>query len=160
MGLDDGVQSGLARLQTGGSGPIVAYCRLDGMDLPPPDFVKIDVEGHEAAAFEGMRHTLEKHKPMIVFENWAERGAPHITTQPFKVLRELGYDFFFPGWLNGPAAEPYLAAEPPQGSADEWLLALVPILPEQRFLLQDQINVFACHRDKRSILHDKFDFFP
>jgi FkbM family methyltransferase len=34
-----------------------------------PDFIKIDVEGHEANVFEGMRETL-KGKPKIIFEAW------------------------------------------------------------------------------------------
>jgi FkbM family methyltransferase len=34
--------------------------------VPPPAFLKIDVEGHEAAVLEGARHTLAAHKPIVV----------------------------------------------------------------------------------------------
>lgn len=37
-------------------------------ELPPPALVKIDVEGAELAVLEGMRQTLEHHKPAIICE--------------------------------------------------------------------------------------------
>ena len=36
--------------------------------LPPPAMVKIDVEGAEIAVLEGMRDTIERHRPAIVCE--------------------------------------------------------------------------------------------
>jgi FkbM family methyltransferase len=39
-----------------------------GGELPPPDVVKIDVEGAEIAVLEGMRETIERHRPAIICE--------------------------------------------------------------------------------------------
>ena len=36
--------------------------------LPPPDVIKIDVEGAEWDVFQGARQTLAAHRPPIVFE--------------------------------------------------------------------------------------------
>jgi FkbM family methyltransferase len=36
--------------------------------LPPPDVVKIDVEGAELAVLRGMRETIERHRPAIICE--------------------------------------------------------------------------------------------
>jgi FkbM family methyltransferase len=36
--------------------------------LPPPDLVKIDVEGAEIAVLQGMRDTIERHHPAIICE--------------------------------------------------------------------------------------------
>lgn len=37
-------------------------------DFPPPDVVKIDVEGAEVAVLQGMRGVVEDHKPSVVCE--------------------------------------------------------------------------------------------
>jgi FkbM family methyltransferase len=37
-------------------------------ELPPPAFVKIDVEGAELAVLEGMLETIDEHRPAIVCE--------------------------------------------------------------------------------------------
>ena len=36
--------------------------------LPTPDVVKIDVEGAEIAVLEGMRETIDRHRPAIICE--------------------------------------------------------------------------------------------
>jgi FkbM family methyltransferase len=45
---------------------------IDGLvesgELPPPTLVKIDVEGAELVVLEGMRATIERHRPAIVCE--------------------------------------------------------------------------------------------
>lgn len=45
--------------------PVVA---LDDLDLPPPDVVKIDVEGSELAVLEGARTLLAEHAPRLIVE--------------------------------------------------------------------------------------------
>lgn len=41
---------------------------VDAGDIPPPDVVKIDTEGAELQALEGMRATITSHRPAIVCE--------------------------------------------------------------------------------------------
>lgn len=48
------------------------------------NFIKIDIEGHELSAFEGMKNTLIKHKPMI----WVE----DLNNNAVKFLQDLGYE--------------------------------------------------------------------
>jgi FkbM family methyltransferase len=48
---------------------VVAVDQLvEGGELRPPTLVKIDVEGAELSVIEGMRRTLERHRPAVVCE--------------------------------------------------------------------------------------------
>ena len=38
---------------------------LDGLNLPPPNLIKMDVEGAESAVLEGAKRTLEHHRPVV-----------------------------------------------------------------------------------------------
>jgi FkbM family methyltransferase len=60
---------------------------LDRLDLPPPDLIKMDVEGGEAAALRGARETLRCHRPVVFV---ALHGAEQ-TRECNLLLRELGY---------------------------------------------------------------------
>jgi hypothetical protein len=73
--------------------------------LPPPDVVKIDVEGAELTVFRGARQMLKAKRPVLIFEltrpNWEEES---------RLLRDLGYALFDSELppnerqpLNGPA---------------------------------------------------------
>lgn len=42
--------------------------KIDSMDLPKPDFIKIDVEGFELDVIHGAQETIKKHKPSIFIE--------------------------------------------------------------------------------------------
>src|SRR5262245_25311620 len=56
-----------------------------------PNFLKIDVEGHESAVLEGARHTLAVHRPAILIECEA-RHRPDGDVQPvFELFESLGY---------------------------------------------------------------------
>ena len=69
--------------------------------IPPPNVVKIDTEGAELQAIEGMRATIERHRPAIVCEL-------HDTNAEFCALMEsLGYVLTN---LDGP--EPVATAGP------------------------------------------------
>lgn len=36
---------------------------------PPPALIKIDVEGHESAVFQGLSGIIRRHRPLIIFEH-------------------------------------------------------------------------------------------
>lgn len=59
---------------------------LDDLDIPPVSFIKIDIEGFELSAFEGMAKLLERDQPVIWLED--------ITDQKIAVshLIKSGYD--------------------------------------------------------------------
>jgi FkbM family methyltransferase len=66
---------------------------IQQMSLPPPQFVKIDVEGGEKAVLEGARRTLLSHRPQLFLEmhgetmNLKRKGVAEIVA----CLNELGY---------------------------------------------------------------------
>jgi len=57
--------------------------------IPPPDVLKIDVEGAELAVFHGAQKLLKEKRPILIFEltrwNWDQES---------KLLRDLGYTLF------------------------------------------------------------------
>ena len=56
--------------------------------------IKLDVEGSETEVLEGLRHTIEGHRPTIVIElNFKENSQRAKST--VERLRELGYHQFF-----------------------------------------------------------------
>lgn len=78
-------------------GPItVSAVPLDSMDLPAPNFIKLDVEGHEVSALIGMAQTLNKNLPTLFVE--VNRGAlaenGHSSADITNLLRDLGYSSF------------------------------------------------------------------
>jgi len=62
-------------------------------NLPAPDFVKLDIEGHEAFAIIGMAGTLTRHKPIL----FVEMNAGALAAQGHNVeglrdmIEHLGY---------------------------------------------------------------------
>jgi FkbM family methyltransferase len=96
-----GAEHGTARVQRGATA-VWAHVsetgddvvRLVGIDagiadgsLPVPDLVKIDIEGAEVAALDGMRETLARHRPTLIVE-LHETMAPVVER-----LTAAGYDF-------------------------------------------------------------------
>ncbi len=51
---------------------------------------KIDVEGFEQRVLEGMRRTIEKHKPIIILECLSDGPAVEVTN----ILKKFGYVFY------------------------------------------------------------------
>lgn len=71
--------AGASRVTKDGEWSVEAK-RLDGLGLPDPDFVKIDIEGHEVLALHGMAEMLERRKPIVFIE--VNAGA--LDSQGFK----------------------------------------------------------------------------
>jgi FkbM family methyltransferase len=76
------------------------------LDLHGLCFVKIDVEGHEAAALRGALNTLQREQPLLVFEQHA-REFHDGSTPCIELLRALGYAFcwqrpqrWWPTWVG------------------------------------------------------------
>lgn len=76
----------------------VPVATLDGLDLPPLGFVKIDVEGHELAVLEGGRQRLRRDRPRLLIEI-EERHHPGGSGRVFAFLAELGFEAFY--WTPG-----------------------------------------------------------
>lgn len=66
---------------------------LDDMKFPDEQikFIKIDVEGHEHACFEGMMNLLVKHKPVIWAEDYNEIYKSK-TNNSIDLLKRIGYE--------------------------------------------------------------------
>lgn len=98
--------------------------RLDNVDkikaLPRIDFMKIDVEGHEAAVFEGAAELLKKHRPVVALEVL----APEITdgsSKSLETLRSLGYDHIY----SLQSHRPFASAPKPLAKAATALSGLI-----------------------------------
>jgi len=65
--------------------------------LPPPDFIKIDVEGAELEVFRGATATIRDHTPFILFE--ADDNMARFGNSRSDLIRHLSnlaaYEFFF-----------------------------------------------------------------
>ena len=58
-------------------------------EIRPPDFIKVDVEGHGHKALAGAAHTLEIHRPIIMMGFHSETEV----TETKRLLEPLGYRF-------------------------------------------------------------------
>jgi FkbM family methyltransferase len=93
---------GAARVATPTSPRLVDVTTLDAFftgDRRPPQFLKIDVEGHELSVLEGGRRTLESHHPTILVECEARHRRDGDIRPVFNFLKSLGYSgsFFWQG---------------------------------------------------------------
>jgi FkbM family methyltransferase len=76
-------------------------CLVDTLDhqlagRPTPSFLKIDVEGHELALFEGAAETLRRHKPALLFECERRHLSRHAMQDVFAYLAK---NFDYTGFL-------------------------------------------------------------
>jgi FkbM family methyltransferase len=60
-----------------------------------PDFVKIDVEGHELAVLRGARRALESHRPTLLIECESRHRSDGDVWPVFELLKSLGYTGVF-----------------------------------------------------------------
>lgn len=101
--LGDFAYEGIACLNT----ETVTVRRLDDvledLAVQSVDMIKIDVEGAERLVFEGTRKTLERDRPLILFElvDQALLKQGSSTNELLSYLRDLGYEIFSWGKLTG-----------------------------------------------------------
>jgi len=62
-----------------GAGSIPMY-RLDTLDLPQIDYIKIDCEGYENTILRGAKETILKYKPIMVVEHKKHKDVGHADT--------------------------------------------------------------------------------
>lgn len=64
-----------------------------------PNFIKIDVEGHESAVIAGANHVLATYRPTLLIECEARHRSDGNVFAVFEALQELGYEgsFFYRG---------------------------------------------------------------
>ncbi len=143
MRIPDGVHSGLATLDEHGD-VRVKLARLDSLDLPTPDVMKLDVENHEYDVLIGARQTIAKGRPFLVFESWADPQTPEMSAAPLRLLEEWNYRLYFLAWLaeNG---EPYYQATWSGGPAR---FGLVPFPALHRGLFLKQLNFVAVPEER------------
>lgn len=80
----DGIETGHCRRGREGRHRIRAgVIPLDSLDLEGVTLLKIDVEGDEPAVLRGAARTLERSRPILVLEDWAQ-----------------AYRFLLPGWYR------------------------------------------------------------
>lgn len=60
---------------------------LDGMSLPPPDVIKMDVEGAELKVLEGATDLLRRRKPLLLFSTHGKQ----LESACYEVLADFGY---------------------------------------------------------------------
>lgn len=70
--------------------PLDSIEQLENTDI---GFIKIDVEGHELQAFKGAKRLLEKHHPVIAFEQLAD-SFDLGTSDVIEYLKNIGYKKF------------------------------------------------------------------
>lgn len=162
--LPDGLHSGSAEVNRSGRGTPIKTKSLDSLDLPSPDAIKLDVEGHELQVLQGGRKILETSRPYIIMESKRYHGsAAALTLAPLAYLRELGYELFAPSVKRSVAGQEYfipcgalLDTGEMQCIESSDCLALIPFEPNTRFTLQPDVNVFACHSSRKEFLLSLF----
>ncbi|MGJ3260783.1 MAG: FkbM family methyltransferase [Rhodospirillales bacterium] len=122
--------------------------RLDDLDVRP-GVIKMDVEDHEFEALSGAANLLSRQKPFIIVESWLTPDKPVRTLRALTLLEDAGYQLYQPAWCvatgEGPVVFPDIGGRAP---GDVCRAAIVPFRSGQRFMLAQQMNVFACHADR------------
>lgn len=69
----------------------VKQIRLDDIDAPDPDVLKIDVEGYEYPVLLGAEQRIRRHRPLVYYEAQETRDFGKI----FTFLLDLDYDLYW-----------------------------------------------------------------
>jgi FkbM family methyltransferase len=130
----------------------VALRRLDGLGLPPPDVIRIAIEGHEPQMLAGAVATLEAARPMLVLDSRYRSRDVEASVMPLLLLEEVGYALYRPMWrgIDGVLGD----SAPAEGAEGE--LALLPFAAAHRLAFACDFNVLACHPSRRPQLESLF----
>ena len=84
-------------LSVGVGGEKISIKKLDSLNIPKVDFIKIDVQGYEKYVLLGALETINKNKPTIIveIENHQLRRFNYGVTELFDLIRGLGYYIYF-----------------------------------------------------------------
>jgi FkbM family methyltransferase len=69
---------------------LVSAVALDDLNLPPPDLIKMDIEGGETRALKGARRILDRYSPVVFVALHGESQRRECAA----ILRELSYQLF------------------------------------------------------------------
>jgi len=138
--------SGLSSIDNTRAEPHEEICvsRLDDLDLPKANLIKIDVEGFEPRVLRGSELYIRHGRPAIIFENWLYPEDLNKTFEPFNMLETWDYEFFLPCWTTN--RRDTIAARPIGDSLDQFLV-LCPFDVHDRAHLDERINVLALPRN-------------
>jgi FkbM family methyltransferase len=154
--MPDGLHSGQAMVSDTSGIARVPTRRLDSVNLPAPDLIKMDVEGHEIEVLCGGVETLRAERPFIVFENKLYSAAPKKALEPLFFLVEMGYRLYVPVIRRKDGMRHWYmpAGGHPACQGDQWVL--MPLEPDARLVWQQDLNVLACHESRLSQLAAAF----
>ncbi len=110
--------------------------KLDDLKIPTPNFIKLDVEGHELSVLKGAEKTIKTAKPLVLFESWGIKIDPTID-QTFPVLKWFenhNYDLWTCTWKE----------ETPKTGH----LQLTPVTITQRQKIPQLVNILAIPHTK------------
>jgi FkbM family methyltransferase len=134
---------------TAADGESVRTLTLDSLKFDRADFIKIDVEGHEAKALRGAAALIETHQPFVFLESWTFPAAPDKVFEALRFLIDRGYRWYLPAWLQ-PDGTFFIGVGPDHDMAR---FALLPFSPEDRLVFPgNPINLFACPISQASSL--------
>jgi FkbM family methyltransferase len=156
IGVADGLHTGGAQLCAPDAGQAVPLRRLDGMQLPPPDLIKMDVEDHELEVLRGGVETLKSSRPFLVFESIPNLVQPQRALEPLFYLAELGYRLYAPALQRRAGNRLYYRQDYSEPPASGDLLLLLELSPQDRLLWPRNLNLFACHEELVPQLATKF----
>ena len=73
---------------------------LDSLNLDRVDFMKVDVEGHEANALRGAEGIIRSQTPYIFMESTLVGEKISEAFEPLQFLLDRGYLLYLPAWLQ------------------------------------------------------------
>jgi FkbM family methyltransferase len=149
--MELGTDPGLASIKEGTlqRAEAVRIITLDSLKFDRVDFVKIDVEGHEASALKGAEALIRSSAPYIFLESWTFDEQPDKVFEALQFLLDRGYRLYLPAWLQPNGS--FLVGI---GAGFEMeTLGLVPFLLKDRLTFPgNPINIFACPASRESRL--------